>query len=348
MFKEFEIDSYRGLNNLELKELKKVNVFVGPNNCGKTSILEAIILSGFFGNIDLLMDALMSRYHGFSPELFEAMFPIGEKPVISLTSQVDNDARKLHTNLTYNKRQAIAKDDMASISDIFELQFDYKYNDSDKHDHYYVRFLDRKNSENYNVEVGTAKKNIIKNERPCKFISFSRFDQSAKFFRDLDEILNKNMRSELIDVLQIFDDQIVNFEVVGTKRMIKIFKISEEKPLTLYDYGNGMYKAFYIAVSALLAKGGVLLVDEIEAGIHNKALDSFIQKLLVVCEKNNVQLFFTTHSLEAIDVMLSDHKDKLEDIAFYHIRRLKEYAVAKRYSGAKLLDLRSEIGFDIR
>lgn len=45
------------------------------------------------------------------------------------------------------------------------------------------------------------------------------------------------------------------------------------EPLTLYDYGNGMYKAFYIAVAALLAKDGILLVDEVETGIHNKALD---------------------------------------------------------------------------
>lgn len=38
------IKQYRGLINLELKDLNKVNIFVEPNNCGKTSILEAISL----------------------------------------------------------------------------------------------------------------------------------------------------------------------------------------------------------------------------------------------------------------------------------------------------------------
>lgn len=50
MLDEFKIGAYRGIKDLELRKLKKVNAFVGPNNCGKTSILEAIILSGLFND----------------------------------------------------------------------------------------------------------------------------------------------------------------------------------------------------------------------------------------------------------------------------------------------------------
>ena len=70
MIRDFIINGYRGLHGLRLEELNKINVFVGPNNCGKTSILEAIILSGLFDDVDLLVDTLISRYHGFSPEYF--------------------------------------------------------------------------------------------------------------------------------------------------------------------------------------------------------------------------------------------------------------------------------------
>ena len=55
MLNEFTIEAYRGLKNLELKDLKKVNIFVGPNNCGKTSILESIILSRLLDNTDLFI-----------------------------------------------------------------------------------------------------------------------------------------------------------------------------------------------------------------------------------------------------------------------------------------------------
>jgi recombinational DNA repair ATPase RecF len=36
------IERFRGLRDLELKDLGQVNLFVGPNNSGKTSALEAI------------------------------------------------------------------------------------------------------------------------------------------------------------------------------------------------------------------------------------------------------------------------------------------------------------------
>ena len=39
MLNEFGVGGYRGLKDLELDDLKKVNIFVGHNNCGKTSIL---------------------------------------------------------------------------------------------------------------------------------------------------------------------------------------------------------------------------------------------------------------------------------------------------------------------
>ncbi len=227
------------------------------------------------------------------------------------------------------------------------MQFDYSYDgEENTHDQFKIRFED--SPEGYKVGVGAAESNKLNIELPCRFISFSRFDRSGQFLKDLDEVLNQNLRQELIEILQIFDSQIVNFEIIGTKRIIKLFRKNEKKHLTLYDYGNGMYKAFYIAMSALLARDGILLIDEVEAGIHNKALELFIQKLLYICNKNNIQLFFTTHSLEAIDILLNDCKQSLDDVAFYHIKNSGSHSVANRYSGEKLLNLRNEIGFDVR
>lgn len=38
------IDSFRGLNNLMLDDFSRVNISVGANNSGKTSVLEALKL----------------------------------------------------------------------------------------------------------------------------------------------------------------------------------------------------------------------------------------------------------------------------------------------------------------
>lgn len=346
MLSEFEIGRYRGLEKLKLNDLKKVNVLAGPNNCGKTSVLEAIILAGLFDDVELLLDVLFSRYYKFSPEFFDSMFAAGCEPIISLRSKMDSDIRDLHTQVTYDKSQIIEKDTSEGIRNVFRLDFDYFYSGEETvHDCYRLRFEDLE--DHYTVGIGHNRNNKLEIQVPYKYVSLSRFDRTERFLKDVDMVLNQNLRQELLEILQIFDEQITNFEIVGSKRVIKLFKESKE-PLTLYDYGNGMYKAFYIAVAALLAKDGILLVDEVEAGIHNKALEHFISKLLSVCERNNVQLFFTTHSLETIDVLLEDCRDTLDDVAFYHIKNSEEQSVARRYSGRKLLNLRTEIGFDIR
>ena len=44
MFKEIVINGYRGLKNIKLKDLERINVLIGENNSGKTSVLEAIQL----------------------------------------------------------------------------------------------------------------------------------------------------------------------------------------------------------------------------------------------------------------------------------------------------------------
>ena len=351
MLNEFGVGGYRGLKDLELDDLKKVNIFVGPNNCGKTSILEAIILSGLFDDLELLLDALVSRYHGFSMDLLESLFPIDyDDPIICLKSRWNGDEEILHTHLTFDQEQVIDKKEPGVINESLSLFFNYSYGKENSNDtlkgNFKVRF--EETGDNFRIGIGESKKNTLKMKIPCKFISFSRFDNSNRFLKDLDNILDNNLRQQLIEILQIFDPGITNFELIGTNRIIKLFKEENKKPLTLYDYGNGMYKAFYIGMSALLAKNGILLIDEVEAGIHNKALRNFISTLMQVCEKNNVQLFMTTHSLEAIDVLLEDCKEHLDDTAIYHIRKGEDKTIAKRYSGNKLLNLRNEIGFDVR
>ncbi len=348
MIQDFVVNSYRGIESLNLEGLNKINIFVGPNNCGKTSILEAIILSGLFDDVDLLVDTLISRYHGFSPEHFESIFPVGRKPVICLKSRMYGSDNVLHTHLLYEKGQRINKDESAIRSNIFELRFLYGYEgvNEEKQDKFFVRFEEGEDA--YKVEIGKSSDNVLELHIPCKFVSFSRFESAARLINDIDKILDRNLRQELISILKIFDDKITNFEIVGKDRTIKLFKENQDTPLTLYDYGNGMYKAFFIATSALLSKDGILLVDEIEAGIHSKALKNFLEKLLAVCVANNVQVFMTMHSLESIDIILDDCRDRLNDVSIYHIRNQEKNTVAKKYNGEKLSKLRNEIGFDVR
>ena len=72
----------------------------------------------------------------------------------------------------------------------------------------------------------------------------------------------------------------------------------------LYTLGDGVRRVLTIALGLIEAQNGVLLIDEIETAIHKDALVAVFQWLVRAAAYYNVQLFATTHSLEAVDAVL--------------------------------------------
>ena len=52
------------------------------------------------------------------------------------------------------------------------------------------------------------------------------------------------------------------------------------------------------------ATDSILLIDEIETGLHKKYYDTLFPVVFALAGKLNVQLFIATHSIEAIDAIL--------------------------------------------
>lgn len=354
----FYVESYRGIRDINLEGFTNTNIFVGKNNSGKTSLLEAMILSGLFDDAQLLVRTLISRYQKVSIDQIESMFDVREaKKRIHMGHTVLNDQSgeriEIETNIVSGEMEGIIQEERkTSEMRRLMLRFEYEAQERDLSDKkravYRIDFTQQSGS----VGVGTRrlKRSDAIEKIPCQFISFSRFDGTNFLIMALDEILEQEKRNELVEVLQIFDKRVRGFEVVGEDRNIKIFRDGEEAPLSLYDYGNGMYKAFYIASAALLSENGILLIDEIEAGIHHEALGKFVEYLQQVCKKKNIQMFITTHSLETLDLFLQYHEESagLDGLTVFNIRNTEEQTLARKYSGERLLDLRNGMGLDIR
>ncbi|BBL76838.1 hypothetical protein MishRS11D_39360 [Methylomagnum ishizawai] len=94
-----------------------------------------------------------------------------------------------------------------------------------------------------------------------------------------------------------------------------------------------------------LQNGGVLLIDEVEAGIHVGALGRVFEWLVKAARTLNVQVFVTTHSLEALDALIA--ADKGDDIVTFHLRQTEERTVGKRLDENLVRQLREQ-GYDPR
>lgn len=61
VIRKMEISHFRGLNELVIDDLSVVNLFVGANNSGKTSVLEALKLLSAPGDMGQLVRLALQR-----------------------------------------------------------------------------------------------------------------------------------------------------------------------------------------------------------------------------------------------------------------------------------------------
>ncbi len=65
--------------------------------------------------------------------------------------------------------------------------------------------------------------------------------------------------------------------------------------------GGGMTHIAHLVLTAATAQGGVMLVDEIENGLHHSVLPDVWRVVEKVAEQFSVQIFATTHSFECLE-----------------------------------------------
>jgi AAA15 family ATPase/GTPase len=113
-------------------------------------------------------------------------------------------------------------------------------------------------------------------------------------------------------------------------------------------FGDGFRRVLTYALALFRCRdGGVLLIDEIETAIHYSALRDVYTWLVRACEQYNVQLFVTTHSLEAIDALLDATPEKL-DTTYFRLFDTGEGPRVLRLSETELRTLRHELGDEVR
>jgi AAA15 family ATPase/GTPase len=115
----------------------------------------------------------------------------------------------------------------------------------------------------------------------------------------------------------------------------------------LSAFGDGVRRLLFIALTLAKVREGVLLIDEIEIAIHTEALGSSFAWIVQWCQRLDVQLFATTHSLEAIDAIL-DARDSETDLVLYRLEKRESQTKAVRIERERLQRLREDLGQEVR
>ena len=90
-----------------------------------------------------------------------------------------------------------------------------------------------------------------------------------------------------------------------------------KNPVPLSSMGDGMKKIFRLITKAIILENGVLLIDEIERGLHHIVQINLWCLLKIIAQDFNVQIFATTHSWDCICAFqeaLADIEDKSVEV----------------------------------
>lgn len=138
----------------------------------------------------------------------------------------------------------------------------------------------------------------------------------------LDEVLESPVHyQKMMKILHEFDESIINIAKSGNGTEYMILSKKYRKALPLNVYGDGMKKALILLAAVVKAANGILLLDEFETVIHTSAMNHIFSWILQSAQEMNVQVFLSSHSLEAISKVLqcdSALQDKINLYTLYH------------------------------
>jgi hypothetical protein len=364
------IRAFRGLRDVELERLGRINLLVGANNSGKTSVLEAI--ATFSRPLDPLEWATtawrreVGSARGARLESLKWMFPqpaggsegsdahvfrteisgTGRFPVRTSRGVLEEN-EGTPARSPYWKAIGLTEDTETAPQRglLLTLTAEGGHTQAglfDEHEPTTFQFW-----EDVPIARGRERKQPA---LPTGTITpFSHRIERLQV-QQLSEASFGDFKPAVIDLVRRVDDGIRDLVILAPSgsRPSLYLRHAVQGLVPLSAFGDGVRRVLMYALTLPPLRGGVLLIDELETAIHVSALGGVFGWLVEACREYDVQLFATTHSLEALDAVLTAGEAHREQIAGYHLGAVGRPGAVKRYGGELLYRLRHERGLDVR
>jgi predicted ATPase len=334
--------AYRGITDLTLENLTPISLVVGDNNTGKSSILEAAALvlrppdPGQWVQVARHRDIDMALVDGLW-----ALFPGGAALQLEDGPQ-QSKPMKLAARLA-GKERSVSAQCLASQSWDVDEGGDVMLRVEIEIDGQGPQTME------FRKWAPTAWA-----QRTTVFRVFTVTPATHRSTRTLIEhlsrVVDEGKKQLAIHLLQVFDPAVEDLEVSSSlgRDAIRVTH-GARGVVDLSSFGDGMRRAAALALAVTRAAHGVVLIDEIEAGIHHTVLPRVLSSLFAAAAESQAQILATTHSLEAVDAIITavEELGAHEILSAHYARRVDGQPDIRRYDHGKLRRLRDQ-GLDIR
>ena len=329
---QFHAIRYRGIDGLRLDRLGKVNLITGPNGVGKTSLAEAVwLFNGRFAPI-LSWRAVVRRSVHIAVDPLAAL----SAGAVELAATERGVARRWKATF----ETAPAADSAGTGS--------ARSNGSPPGEGpgAEVRLLpgavrgrlrvwldDREHESGVLTQVEGEGAVITPDVTPPRdhagaiiHLAGSSAEVGGETISRFSELVAQGRKEELKRNLCLVLPLLAEVEVVtnrnGQPYILATTTAGERLPLPAL--GGGMTRLFSIFVVFHEVRHGLVIVDEIENGLHHQILPELWRRTRLMVDEFDVQLFATTHSGECVAAACDAFADRADDIVIHVLHHAEE------------------------
>lgn len=309
MLQSLRIRNYRSFGDLSVDRLSRINLFTGRNNSGKTTVLEALFLLYGAGNPQMALNANVVRE--LSLMAGTALPETHWKPIFTAfdmkkTVRIEGQhgslgALKLHiaadrqstveVPLGGPSRTPMPDTSMPEMLSAAGLLFSFKVGPGEP-----VKRRIRMAADGIQVEPTNARPPL-----DAFFLSSRNGNPQEDAIR-LGQLRKRKQGDLVVKALRIVEPRLRSVEDNSASGIPLIWGdigLSELVPLPVMGEGMTRIARTILAISA--APNGIVLLDEIENGLHHSILPKVWRAIDAAAQRFNTQIIAATHSFECVE-----------------------------------------------
>jgi len=328
------IENYRTFDSFSLDSIARVNLIVGTNNSGKSSLLEALYLLTSDDTTSSLFYILNERgefasrnsdprldkrvYGGYQASHVFHGRTINTGQIITL--QASNKKSSDELTISVRELRPTRERDNSQLSLLAEdeIEEEIRYQALVLEHNRSGSTLSRDSlriSDEGLLAYRSSVRRIIPSDQSARLVTtnYLGYDELAVLW---DNITLTPREDKVVEALQILEQRVdrISFTSRQTSNSGILLKLRDEKePIPLGSMGDGMRRVLAIVASLVSVEKGTLLIDEVDTGLYYGVLKDMWRLILETATRLNVQVFATTHSwdcVRAFQQALSDYKDQ--------------------------------------